>query len=108
MQHTRVQLSHLPAEFFIVPAAKCDSYTRILQKNPPFASNGMYYYAKRQRLYERLLPTNCKTIENHAVEVHTDRCVYQTMAQLINLMRSEHALLSCNLEREYCPHVKKL
>ena len=25
-----------------------------------------------------------------------------------NLMRSEHALLSCNLEREYCLHVNKL
>ena len=25
-----------------------------------------------------------------------------------NLMISEHALLSCNLEREYCRHVKKL
>ena len=37
-------------EFFIVflslkiTAPKCDSYTRIVQMNPPFASKGMYYY----------------------------------------------------------------
>ena len=47
MQHTRIAVSNFPAGIFHcfkpkdnkkIPADKCDSYTRMLQTNPPYIS----------------------------------------------------------------------